>query len=97
MEVSLDTTPEQALEFAKRLARDDEFRERLATNAEDCLGEYGITVSSEKPFGLRLPPKHAVESALVNLEAASPFHRDDLKSPDPTPMAFWPFMIFIAT
>jgi hypothetical protein len=96
IDVSFRLTREQALEFATRLARDDDFRAQLATSPQLLFDEYDITISSseESTFTVNLPPKHAVEDALVNIAAASPFGRDG-NGQDFDRLGYWPFFIFI--
>jgi hypothetical protein len=98
IDVSISLTRERALEFATRLARDDDFRAQLATTPQEVLEEYDITISSseELAFPVTLPPKHAVEDALVNIAQASPFGPGG-NGPDFDHLGYWPFFIFIAT
>jgi hypothetical protein len=98
VDVSIRISNERALDFAKRLARDDEFRERVATEPVPVLEEYGITLSNAEQidFAPILPPKHAVEEALVNVREASEFASSaGFESADP--FAFWIFMVFVGT
>jgi hypothetical protein len=98
IDVSFRLTRERALEFATRLARDDDFRAQLATSPQEALAEYDITISSSEdiPFPVHLPPKHAVEDALVNIAEASPFARGG-GGKDGDALGYWPFFIFLAT
>ena len=97
VEISLGLTPDRALEFATLLARDDDFRARLATAPEEVLEEFDITISSsdERPFTVNVPPKHVVEAALVNVVEASPFGQGGQHEGDR--LSYWPFFIFVAT
>lgn len=77
--VKVESTPEQALDFMRKLARDDGFRERVANDPESALAEHGITfepagILNDNHQGL-LPPKHVVEHALVNVPHANEFNR----------------------
>lgn len=96
--INIDTTQARALEFARNLARDDEFRRRAATDPRELLAEYGITIDdSTRPlrFSPIVPPKHVVEEALVNVTEASEFVQlDGFESADP--FAFWLFVILMA-
>jgi hypothetical protein len=96
--VSFNTTQAKALEFARRLARDDDFRGRAARDPRQLLAEYGITIDdSNRPvhFSPIVPPKHVVEEALVNVTEASEFvELDGFESADP--FAFWLFVILMA-
>lgn len=95
--VTMRTSPAQAVEFLTRLARDDGFREQLATNPHEALAQYGIEISGEGlQFSSSLPPKHALEAALVNVKAANQFDAEPAPQEDP-PLGFWPFCVFLAT
>jgi hypothetical protein len=98
--VRMQVSPARALEFLTLLARDDGFRERLATNTESVLEEYNIWIDSSDQGGIRfstsIPPKHVVEEALVNVKAANEFGADAAPEVDP-PLGFWPFFLFLAT
>jgi hypothetical protein len=95
--INISTNQAKGLEFAKRLARDDDFRRRAATAPLELLEEYGITIEGEPlRFSPIVPPKHVVEEALVNVAEASEFaDLDGFESEDA--FAFWLFMILIAT
>ena len=98
LDISIRTPQEMGLEFAKRLARDDDFRRRAATEPLALLEEYGITISGadQIEFPVSIPPKHVVEQALVNVQEASEFaSHDGFESADP--FAFYLFIAFIAT
>jgi hypothetical protein len=97
--VRMQLSPERAVEFLTRLARDEGFREALATRPQSVLEEYNISIqSSDESFGFAtsLPPKHVVEEALVNYKAANQFAPDPSPGYDP-PLGFWPFLAFLAT
>jgi hypothetical protein len=96
--VKISATQEQALSFAKQLARDDDFRARVAADPTAVLAEHGINIDlgGEVAFAPVLPPKHVIEEALVNINEASEFASEaGFTSPDP--FAFWLFVIFLAT
>ncbi len=95
--VNMNLSREQALDFAKRLARDDAFRKEIATNPHGALEQYGIRISGDEVrFNPILPPKHVVEEALVNVVEASEFaSHEGFQSQDA--FAFWMFVVFIAT
>jgi hypothetical protein len=98
IDVRFRLTRDQALEFATRLARDDDFRAQLATSPQEALADYDITITSsgEITFPVYLPPKHAVEDALVNIAEASPFGPGG-NGGDGDVLGYWPFFIFLAT
>jgi hypothetical protein len=95
--ISISTSQAKALEFARRLARDDDFRGRAAREPRKLLAEYGITIDDGDriPFSPIVPPKHVVEEALVNVSEASEFaDLDGFESADP--FAFWLFVCLVA-
>jgi hypothetical protein len=103
--VTITSTPAQAIEFLRLLARDDgpepeagTFRRLLAEEPITTLKRYGITIQSTQglSFSTSLPPKHAVEEALVNVKAANEFGPDTASEEDP-PLGYWPFLAFLAT
>jgi hypothetical protein len=97
--VTLNLSQQDALEVAKRLARDDDFRAQVATNPFETLEQYGISIRSsgeDIAFSPILPPKHVVEEALVNITEASEFaSHEGFESQDM--FAFWIFVVFVAT
>lgn len=98
LNLSINTSQAKALEFAKLLARDDDFRGRAAREPRELLAEYGITIDDggQTRFSPIVPPKHVVEEALVNIAEASEFaDLDGFESEDA--FAFWLFVILIAT
>jgi hypothetical protein len=98
LSIEIKTTQARALEFARRLARDDDHRRRAAVDPVALLAEYGITISGADSinFPRSVPPKHVVEEALVNVAEASEFaDLDGFESEDP--FAFYLFMILLAT
>lgn len=96
--VTINLEQDEALKFVTDLARDDSFREQLATNPLEALASRKITISSseEIKFSGILPPKHVVEEALVNIEEASEFASGDGSSRT-DPFGFWAFLAFIST
>jgi hypothetical protein len=95
--VKISTSQAKALEFARHLARDDDFRRRAARDPLPLLEEYGFTVEGgdRMHFSPIIPPKHVVEEALVNVTEASEFvELDGFESADP--FAFWLFVILLA-
>jgi hypothetical protein len=97
LNVSINTSQAKALEFARLLARDDNFRGRAARDPVTLLEEYGITIEGADRirFSPIIPPKHVVEEALVNVSEASEFvELDGFESADP--FAFWLFVILLA-
>jgi hypothetical protein len=96
--VRMQISPAKAIEFLTLLARDDGFRKRVATETESVLEEYGIQIESSERlmFSTSIPPKHAIEEALVNYKAANEFGPDPAPDQDP-PLGFWPFFLFLAT
>ncbi len=98
MTINISTTQARGLEFARNLARDDDFRRRAATEPIELFAEYGITIEAREGFRIspNVPPKHVVEEALVNVAEASEFASlDGFESEDA--FAFWLFTILIAT
>jgi hypothetical protein len=97
LNISISTSQAKALEFARRLARDDDFRARAAREPRKLLAEYGITIDDGDRirFSPIVPPKHVVEEALVNVTEASEFaDLDGFESADP--FAFWLFVCLVA-
>jgi hypothetical protein len=45
--VSLDLDSNRAKEFIKKLTRDQEFRQRLRTDPQEVLDEYGISMEGD--------------------------------------------------
>ena len=43
--IRIDTGRDQAIEFVRRLAEDDDFRERLVKDAKSVLWDYGVEIS----------------------------------------------------
>jgi hypothetical protein len=77
-------TPDQAAEFARRLANDDGFRSQLEATPEEALAGYGIEV----PRGLiehpvKLPSKETMVKALEIVEGEDP-------------LLFWVFLVFVS-
>jgi hypothetical protein len=94
--VNLNLSQREALQLAKRLARDDDFRRAVALDPVETLAQHGITISGEVQFSPILPPKHIVEAALVNVVEASEFASDEgFTSSDS--FAFWIFVVLLAT
>ena len=94
--VKLSLSQEEALQLAKRLARDNDLREQVAKNPIDTLKEYGIEISGDVTTGVMIPPKHVFEDALLNIEEASEFASDAAFSSDDM-FAYWLFVVFVAT
>jgi len=68
IEIRLETSDEQALEFLERLAQDDDFRSRYESEPQAVLEEYGIYVSGvEFPEVAQAPPKDAILAAHTEL------------------------------
>jgi hypothetical protein len=97
LNLRINTSQARSLEFARLLARDDDFRRRAAREPLQLLEEYGITIEGGDRihFSPIIPPKHVVEEALVNVTEASEFvELDGFESADP--FAFWLFVILLA-
>jgi hypothetical protein len=95
--VNINTSQMRALEFARNLARNDDFRGRAAREPVELLKEYGFEIvgADRINFSPNVPPKHVVEEALVNVNEASEFADfDEFESEDP--FAFWLFVILLA-
>ncbi len=97
--VNITASQQEALSLAKRLARDDDFRARVASDPAGVLAEHGINIDlsrAEVAFSPVLPPKHVIEEALVNITEASEFASDaGYESADP--LSYFLFVIFLAT
>ena len=67
--ITLGMSPEDAFEFVKKLAFDDDFRERLRQDPEGVLTEEGMTITGPHVFQstFQLPPKHEVRILLEDL------------------------------
>jgi hypothetical protein len=63
------------------------------------LAQHGVTLShtaEELGISPMLPPKHVIEEGLINIAEASEFASEEgFTSPDP--LAFWFFVVFVAT
>jgi hypothetical protein len=99
--IIVDTSPERALEFMRKLARDDDFRQLVAEDPESTLAEAGITfeprgILNDHHQGL-LPPKHVVEQALVNVPHANEFNRPTGEFEGIDAFGFWLLFPLIGT
>jgi hypothetical protein len=69
--IRITTTPEQAVEFLRRLAGDDDFRRRYEADARALLAEYGVEIpEGSLPEPVVAPPAIALEPVVVALELA---------------------------
>lgn len=69
IEIRINTTPEEAHEFLQRLARDEEFRDRLRRDPREVLEEYHVEISEAAiPESPELPPVEHVEAILRQIE-----------------------------
>lgn len=87
----IDTGRDQAVEFVRRLADDDEFRARLEKDPKGVLWDYGVEVSPELiPATVELPPKADVRRMLDRSQ-------EGLGPIQPGPQLFYPvFACFFA-
>jgi hypothetical protein len=94
--VKLSLTQEEALQLAKKLARDPDVREQVARDPIETLKGYGIEITGDVSIKPMIPPRHVFEDALLNIEEASEFASDaGFKSDDM--FAYWLFVVFVAT
>lgn len=69
IEIRINISPEQSLDFLQKLAYDDDFRARLEEDAGRLLRVYGIEVPPEGlPDRVEAPPKEEVEKTLRQVE-----------------------------
>ena len=72
-------------EFAERVARDDDFRDRVALEPEAALAEYGLaTRSGVIPERVQLPAREEVLRA-VEVWSEEPEPEPEPPLPDPEP------------
>jgi hypothetical protein len=65
VEIFMDLTPQEALDFLQKLATDDEFRDRLQGDPRSVLVDYRIEVNDAGlPVKAELPPKEQVQELL---------------------------------
>jgi hypothetical protein len=66
--VSINISPNEAMEFANRLTYDDQFRGRLEANPVEVLAEYHIYMPSDQlPRSTTLPPKEELRKTIPAL------------------------------
>jgi hypothetical protein len=69
--IRITTTPEQAVEFLRKLAGDDDFRRRYEADARALLAEYGVEIpEGSLPEPVVAPPAIALEPVVAALELA---------------------------
>lgn len=89
--IRIDTGRDQAVEFVRRLAEDDDFRERLQRDPKTVLWDYGVEISPDMiPETVELPTKEDVRRMLDRSHQGSgPIQ--------PSPQLFYPvFACFFA-
>jgi putative modified peptide len=65
IEILMEITPQDALDFLNKLATDDEFRARLKEDPRSVLVEYRIEINDAGvPTNAELPPKEDVQHLL---------------------------------
>src|SRR5262249_7190326 len=87
--ITINTTPQEALAFVKKLATDDEFRARLAENPRDVLAEHHLDFPVEHlPSEAILPDKEVLQKALADFSEGGILDHS-VRSPDR-----WAFGLF---
>ncbi len=67
--IQVDITPRRAVEFVRRLASDDDFRDEFERDPEKVLREYHIHLPQEYlPDQVTLPPKEDIEDRISSAE-----------------------------
>jgi hypothetical protein len=76
-EIRLGMSREEAYDFLRRLAEDDEFRTELEANPREVLARYRVTISPDEaiPVGAKLPPKELVQDLLQEMGEPDQFGR----------------------
>jgi hypothetical protein len=71
----VDTSEDQLVDFARKLANDDNFRDRLQQDPEAVLGEFNIDVPRgqlDRGRGVELPSKREMQEAIRGSGQAEP-------------------------
>ena len=97
--ITLNLTPTEAHDFLIKLSNDDEFRSRLERNPHEILAEHHIYIPSKDiPLHASLPPKDALQQALMDLMADREGTITALPlNVDPMYWMFIDFFIFLST
>ncbi len=97
--ISINMTPREAFNFILKLSSDDEFRSRLERNPHEILAEHHIYIPSKDiPLHASLPPKDALQQALMDLMADREGTITALPlNVDPMYWMFIDFFIFLST
>jgi putative modified peptide len=66
----VDVHDSEYARFLKKLAHDDDFRERLEKDPKKVLAEYSVTLGADDlPSDVKLPPKEEIQAKFEDLLA----------------------------
>lgn len=71
--ITVSLSPNEAREFAEKLAEDEKFRDRLRADPRGVLAEWGIDWLDAWPDQLDLPPRDEIRSMIKAVDEETPF------------------------